>query len=251
MQYLHLLLIKFSLQQRLTTCDGDISSRVDDFQPPLSHDIHVHEKLLLLWVKLLPQRLDLAAVQSVSDSVGHQSWKRSRRRDGSHRQLDPEQNQVDDRRKLRSKTTHSGDGGETAVRQTRMADFNESLDTRHRRWFHGWLTASFHPLCSRVDSVGQGTDDTQLGEQRDAAGALELRGGASQVRPHAGQRDLRSVGLENHQVSFQLFERQAALLVETSGAEQVGDMKRPFSTRPSLSTQSFLFCEGSPGINEK
>lgn len=78
--------------------------------------------------------------------------------------------------------------------------------------------------------MGQGTDNAQLGEKRDAAGALKLRGGARQVRPHAGQRDLRGVGLENDQVSFQLFEGQAALLVETSGVEQVADVKPPLST---------------------
>lgn len=80
-------------------------------------------------------------------------------------------------------------------------------------------TSAFHALRSRVDSVRQGTDDPELGEKGDAAGAFELRGGASQVRADPRQRDLRGVGLEDHQVSFQLFEGQAALFIETSGGE--------------------------------
>lgn len=56
-----------------STCDSNISSSIDDFQSPLSHNIHVHQKLLPLWVQLFPQRLDLTAVQSVSHGVGHQS----------------------------------------------------------------------------------------------------------------------------------------------------------------------------------
>lgn len=55
------------------TCDGDISRGVDDFQSSLSHHIHVHQKLLPLWVQLLSQRLDFTAVQGVGHSVGHQS----------------------------------------------------------------------------------------------------------------------------------------------------------------------------------
>lgn len=81
------------------------------------------------------------------------------------------------------------------------------------------LTSALHALCRRVDGVRQRADDTQLWEEGDAARSLELRGGTGQVRSDPGQRDLRGVGLEDHQVSLQLFEGEAALLVETSGRE--------------------------------
>lgn len=66
----------------------------------------------------------------------------------------------------------------------------------------------------------QGADDPQLGEQRDAARTLELGGGARQMGADPGQGDLGGVGLENHQVALQLFEGQAALLIETSGEDR-------------------------------
>lgn len=40
------------------------------------------------------------------------------------------------------------------------------------------------------------------------------------MRADPGQRDLRGIGLEHHQVAFQLFEGQAALFIETSGEER-------------------------------
>lgn len=166
--YLSQIKCSVPLERRFTTCDGDVRSRVDDFQSPFSHDVHVDEKLLLLRVKLLPQRLDLAAVQGVSNGVGHQSWKGVRDKTArvvkTRSRTETKQKQVDGGRHLRSRTNPSGDRQERVARQTRTADFNESPDARRRRWFNVWLTASFHPLCSRVHSVGQGTDDAQLGE---------------------------------------------------------------------------------------
>lgn len=82
------------------------------------------------------------------------------------------------------------------------------------------LTSTLHPLCSCVDSMRQGTDNTELGEKGDTTGAFKLRGRASQMRADPRQRDLRGVRLQNHQVALQLFEGQAALLVETSGMEE-------------------------------
>ncbi|TNN54535.1 hypothetical protein EYF80_035238 [Liparis tanakae] len=66
----------------------------------------------------------------------------------------------------------------------------------------------------------QGADDPELREEGDATGSLELRGRTSQMRADPRERDLRGVRLEDHQVPLQLLERQAALLVETSGGDK-------------------------------
>lgn len=74
--------------------------------------------------------------------------------------------------------------------------------------------------------MGQGTDNPQLREKGDSARTLKLRGRTGQMRADPGQRDLRGVGLEDHQVPFQLFEGQAALFIETPGEERVIGRKR-------------------------
>lgn len=84
----------------------------------------------------------------------------------------------------------------------------------------GQPTSSFHPLRSCVHSVRQGADDPELGEEGDAARAFKLRGRTRQVRADPRERDLGGVGLEDHQVPFQLFEGQAAFFIETSGEEK-------------------------------
>lgn len=67
--------------------------------------------------------------------------------------------------------------------------------------------------------MSQGTDNPELGEKGDTTGTLKLWGRTGQMRADPRQGDLRGVRLENHQVSFQLLEGQAALLVETSGGD--------------------------------
>lgn len=72
----------------------------------------------------------------------------------------------------------------------------------------------------------QGADNPQLGEKGDAARTLELGGRTRQMGADPRQRDLRGIGLENHQVALQLFEGQAALFVETSGEGTVFGRKK-------------------------
>lgn len=99
-----------------------------------------------------------------------------------------------------------------------------------------WPTSTFHPLCSCVHSVRQGTDDPELREEGDTARTFKLRGRTCQVRTDPRQRDLRGIRLENHQVAFQLFEGQAALFIETSGEEGISgrERKRKLGSNSSL-----------------
>lgn len=82
----------------------------------------------------------------------------------------------------------------------------------------------------------QGTDNAQLGEEGDTARTFKLRGRTCQMRTDPRQRDLRGVGLENHQVALQLFEGQAALFIETSGEEGISgrERKRKMGSNPLL-----------------
>lgn len=104
----------------------------------------------------------------------------------------------------------------------------------------------------------QGADNPELREKGDTTGAFKLRGRPGQVRADPGQRDLRGVRLEDHQVSFQLLEGQAALLVETSGREEgsaccqkhKGDVKNVTGLNTHLSAVSAgatlqFFCHAS------
>ena len=65
----------------LITCNGNVSSCIDDFKPSLPHNVHVNQELLPLWVQLLSQWLHFTAVQRVSHSIRHQSWETMQKSD--------------------------------------------------------------------------------------------------------------------------------------------------------------------------
>lgn len=77
-----------------------------------------------------------------------------------------------------------------------------------------FLTASLHVLGGSVHSVREGADDAEFRKQRYSVRSLKLRGGASQVRSHAREGDLRSVRLKHYQITFQLPQGETAFLTK-------------------------------------